>query len=138
MSDIQIVQFDPTTGLASLGMGNAPKIIHGMDKLKQIVVLEYFRDPGQSVLNPNEGAGLRAAIGQYNIGSPDALKLYFVQRTQFIAKKILSYQQPGVGMPSERLTALTVLDVATDSTGTRLAGSVQITSEAGDIAQIVV
>ena len=132
MSDIEIVQFDPLTGAASMGMGNAPSILHGMDKLKQIVVLEYWRNPGQSALNPNEGSGLRGDIGQYGAGQEDALRLHFVQRTQFIEQKILNRQMPGIGIPEERLKALNILDVAVDPSATAVAASVEIINEVGD------
>lgn len=138
MSDIQIVQFDPNSGLASLGLGNNPKILRNMDKLKQIVILAYLRNPGQDVFDPQEGSGLRATIGQYNFSSGNEVKTLFIQRTQSVEKEVISRQDSSVGTPEERLKKLTVIDVAFDSSSSSLVGRVQIINEAGTVSDILV
>lgn len=138
MADIQIVRFDSVTGLATVGMGIAPKILRGMDKLKQIVALEYLRNPGQSVIQPDEGSGLRAAIGQYNIGGDSELKTLFVQRTLSVEKSIVSRQETTAGPPTEKLKKLTVLDVATDAFAGSMTGRVQVINQVGDEIDILV
>lgn len=138
MPDLQVVQFDPKTGVASLALGTSPKMLNGIDLLKQVVALHYLKNPGQDVLDPNEGSGLRAAIGQYNFGDPAEVKLLFIQRTQVIEKDILNKQPIGVGTPEERLKKLAVLDAAYDQDTGVLVGSVQIINEAGDSTNILV
>lgn len=138
MSDIEIVQFDPDTGLATLGLGNSPKILTGMDKLKQIVVLAYLRNPGQDIFDPQEGSGLRAEIGQFTFVEGDEVSALFVQRTQGVEKEIIDRQEGTVSDASEKLKKLSVLDVAFDQTSSSLLGRVQIINQAGDVTDILV
>lgn len=138
MSEIQVIQFDPVTGLATMGMGSVPKILTGMDKLKQIVILSYLRNPGQDVFYPQEGSGLRATIGQYNFTDSDELKTLFVQRTKAVEKEIISRQSSNKGTPEERLNKLVVIDVAYDFQTAVLIGRVQIINEAGGVSDVLV
>src|ERR1700693_3357517 len=99
--DYQVVRFDPTTGVAIYGITNPPKIITGFAKLVQIVVLSYMRNPGQAVLAPGEGSGLRQAIGQYNFtGDGTELRALAVQRTRAVQLEVISRQSPNSGSPS--------------------------------------
>lgn len=138
MPDIQLIQFDPTTGLAKLGMGRAPKILTGIDLLAQIVVLSYLRNPGRDVIDPSEGSGLRDAIGQYNLTSNDEIKILVVQRTKLVENEILGRQASSTGEPTERLKKLTVLDVASDLSSGQVLARVRLVSEAGDMTDILV
>lgn len=137
--DFQLVTFDPTTGQASYGMPTVPKIITGLDKLVQIVVLEFLRNPGRDVLAPNEGSGLRADIGQYNFtGDGSELRAHAVQRTRFCQQEILGRQNPAAGTPSERLKSLSVKNFAYDATNLAAMLLVQVTNEAGDSTTVLV
>lgn len=138
MPDISIVNFDPITGEVSLGLGNTPRVIDGMDLLKQIVVLAYLRNPGQSVIDPDEGSGVRAAIGQYNFVEGDEIKVLFIQRTQAIEQEIIGRQEGATTAPEERLKKLVVIDVAFDETTNSVAGRTQIINQAGDTSDIIV
>ena len=139
MPDIQILQIDPTTGLGTFGLGNDPKELTGIDLLAQVVTLSYLRNPGQDVLYPNEGSGIRADIGQYTVAAPDQAKLLVMQRTQTVQTEILTRQAAaGVVAPSEKLKSLTVLDVATDSTGSQVMARVKVLSETGATTTILV
>jgi hypothetical protein len=138
MSDIALIQFDPTTGIATVGMGNVPQLLSGSALLTQIVVLEFMKNPGRSVIQPSEGAGIRAAIGQFNMTSATEVKLFITQRSQNVEKTLLARQKPGVGLPSERLQALTILDVATDLTQGQVMARIRITSETGATTDVLV
>lgn len=138
MSDIQLIQFDPSTGIASLGLAQTPKLIDGITKLVQIVVLSYLRNPGQDVIDPVEGSGLRAAIGQFNFVDNDEVKILAIQRTQTVEKEVIQRQNVGVGAPTERLKALKILDIGVDSSTASAFLRVQIINEAGDTTDVIV
>lgn len=137
MSDIQIVQFDKITGLASLGLGETPKLLTGLSKLVQIVVLTFLKNPGRDVLDPAEGSGVRSDIGQYNFSTGDDIKLLAIQRTKEVEKQVID-RQPTQTDPSEKLKKLTILDVAADPLSGSAVLRVQIFNEAGDTADILV
>lgn len=137
--DLQVVTFDPITGLASYGIPAVAKILTGLDKLVQIVVLEFLRNPGRSVLAPKEGSGLRADIGQYNYTSDGGeIQALVVQRTRAAQQEILSRQSPTSGTPSDRLKQIILKNFAYDaSTGEGML-QVQIVNEAGDSTNVLV
>jgi hypothetical protein len=138
--DYQVITFDPNTGLASYGIPTPPAILTGMPLLVQVVVLSYLRNPGRSVLAPTEGSGLRGDIGKYNYSdtSGDEIQALCVQRTRAVQLEVVSRQDPSGGVPSERLSSLSVTNFAFDaSTGQTLLG-VKIINEAGDSTNILV
>lgn len=138
--DYQVVTFDSVTGLASYGIPTVPKVIKGLPKLVQIVVLSFLRNPGKSVLAPNEGSGLRAAIGTYNYSNDGGaeVRALCVQRTRAVQLEVVSRQSPSSGAPSERLKSLTLTNFAFDiNTGNTMLG-VKIINEAGDSTNILV
>lgn len=136
--DFQLVTFDPDTGLASYGIPTVPKIITGIDKLVQVVVLSFLRNPGRSVLAPVEGSGLRADIGQYNIVDGTELRAHAIQRTRAVQQEVLGRQNPGTGTPSERLKSLQVKNFAYDEQTGRAMLFVQIINEAGDSTNVLI
>jgi hypothetical protein len=138
MPDIQIIQVDPKTGLTTMGMGNSPKILTGINLLAQVVSLSFLRNPGRDVFAPTEGAGIRADIGQFNFTQEDELKLLVMQRTKVVEKEVIGRQTAGIGDPAERLKKLTVLDIATDLQNSRVVARVRLTSEAGDTTDVLV
>jgi hypothetical protein len=138
MPDIQITRVDPNTGITSMGMGLTPKILTGMDLLAQIVVLTYLKDPGKDVLVPNDGAGLRAAIGQYNFTGSNEIKLLVLQRTKFVEQSILAKQTGTSADPTERLARLVVTAIAEDSTTGNVVVRIRVTNEASQAKDVLV
>ena len=138
MSDLSLIRTDPVTGVVSLAMGQTARAVTGIDLLVQLVALSFLRNPGRDVLDPDEGSGLRAAIGQHNISDSEELRLLVVQRTRSVEREILSRQTTSVTSPEERLSKLNVLDVASDETGGRVLIRVQVINEAGGSVDILV
>lgn len=138
--DYQLVTFDETTGLARYGIPTVPKIITGLDKLVQIVVLSFLRNPGQSVLAPNEGSGLRAAIGKYNYSQNNYgdIENLAIQRTRAVQQEVISRQDPQQGTPDERLKQLVIKDFAFDTTTGQAMLRVQIINETGNSSDVLV
>jgi hypothetical protein len=136
--DIQIFQIDPTTGLGTLELGNAPKELAGIQLLAQIVALSFLRDPGQDVIDPTEGAGVRQDIGNLSVTSEDEANLLIMQRTKVVETEVLSRQTVGIGDPSEKLLSLTVLDVASNLSEAQIMTRIKVTSETGQSTEILV
>ncbi len=137
MPDIQITYRDPSTGLISLAVGRAPKLLTGMDALVQVVALSFLKNPGRDVIDRDEGSGLRALLGQYNLSSADEIKLTVVQQTRTVEQQIIARQ--GIsGIPTERLKKLNILDVATNESGSQVVLKVQIISEAGESQDLLI
>lgn len=138
MSDIQVIQFDQNNGLATLALQDSPKIVTGMTKLVQIVVLSFLRNPGRDVIDPEEGSGLRADIGQFNFSEDNEVKLLVIQRTKAVEKEVLERQEGLVSDPTERLKALKILDVGVDADTAKAVLRVQVINEAGDTTDVLV
>jgi hypothetical protein len=138
MPDIQVVQTNSETGISELGLGRAPKILTGVSLLAQLVVIAFLKNPGRDVIDPNDGSGLRDAIGQYNLSDLEEIKLLVLQRTKNVEKQIFTRQSVGVIDPSERLKKLSVLSVASDPVEGRVLASIRIINEAGESQDILV
>ena len=54
------------------------------------------------------------------------------------SEEIISRQTVGVGDPTERLSQLTVLDVAASADGTQVVAKVRVINEAGDQSDLLV
>lgn len=139
MYEYKIVNFDPTTGLATVGIPTVQKIIQGSDLLVQVVVLSFLRNPGKSVMFPSEGSGLRGDIGQYNFTiSGNQVQLLAVQRVKVVQQEVISRQDPNVGTPSERLRSLTLQSFAWDPNTSAAVLQVTLVNEAGDSRTVLV
>jgi len=137
MPDLQVIQFDPNTGLGTVTLGNTPKKLTGIDLLAQAVALSYLRNPGQDVIAPNEGSGVRADIGQTNITSSDQASLLLMQRTKTVETEVIT-RQLASDDPSEKLKSLTVISVAADIETASVAAVVKVVNEAGESTTILV
>lgn len=136
--DLQVIQIDPNTGVASMGIPAVPRRLTGQEKLVQIVVLFILKNPGQDVFTPTEGTGFRDMIGQYNFTSPDEIRAVVVQRIKQIESQILASQSVGIGDPTERLKEMSVQDMAFDDNTRTLFVRIRIVSESGSETDVVV
>lgn len=141
MAEIQIIKIDPKTRIVSLELPNAPKRLTGIDLLIQIVALAYLRNPGRDVFDNQEGSGLRAEIGQFNLSSEasdEEFRMLAIQRTDKIQGEIISNQGTDISDPSEQLKRLEIIDLAFDAFENRGAIRVKIVNELGDNREIIV
>lgn len=138
--DYKVTTYDPTTGIMTFGIPAVPKILTGLDKLVQIVVLSFLSNPGKNILTPNEGSGFRADIGQYNVTDPSGsdIKALAIQRTSAVQLEVISRQDPNSGTPDERLKSLILRDFAYDSDTSTALLRVQIIAESGATTDVLV
>jgi hypothetical protein len=135
--DLQIIQVDEVTGVVTLGIPRVPRKITGLDKLTQVVALAILRNPGQDVLNPEEGTGFRDLIGQYNFTSVEELSAIISQRVSFVESSILA-SQPADADPNEKLSRMTVQDVAYDEAARGLYVRIRIINELDAESDIII
>jgi len=141
MAEIQITKIDPATRLVTVELPNTPKRLTGIDALIQIVALAYLRNPGRDVFDPDEGSGLRGAIGQFNLsdsGAEEEFRTLVIQRTDKIQDEILSNQGTDISDPTEQLKKLEIVDLAFDSVTNEGAIRVKLINEVGDSREIIV
>jgi hypothetical protein len=139
MPDIQIIQIDPVTGLSTLGIGDNPVELTGIDLLAQVVALSYLRNPGQDVIDPVEGSGIRQDIGQTTVVTSDQANMLVLQRTTTVETEVLTRQAAAAVVdPTEKLKSLTVLDVASNLENAQVVASIKVLNEAGESTQILV
>ena len=137
--DYQIITFDPTSGVGTIGIPTVQKKITGLNLLLQVVALSYLRNPGKSIFFPTEGSGLRIDLGQYNYGvTGQEVQTLAVQRTRAVQQEVISRQDPNQGTPSERLSSLTLQNFAFNASTGQSMLQVQILSEAGETQDILV
>lgn len=115
MKDIQVVHVDPLTRRVSIKMGDPPRVVTGLSKLIQVVVLALLNDPGRNVFAPSGGSGLPSLIGS-NISSGDPSEgiALVTERIEKVKTEILENQTALENeLSSERLSDLQVLSVDT-------------------------
>lgn len=127
--DFQITTVDSTTGRVTLGIPRVPRVLTGIDKLAQVVTLQVLRNPGRDLLSPEQGAGFRAMIGQYNFVDPKEVQGVVVQKIKLMETQLIAAQLPGVGTPDERLKKLVLQDLAFDDVTRELLVRIRVINE---------
>lgn len=136
--DFPLVTFDPITGMAMIGVPTVPRRVVGINKLVQIVVIAILKNGGQAVIDPDQGSGLRAMIGQFNYTEPTAIQVEVLKRIQLIEKQIIANQANFTLPSSEKLVSLKILQVATDPATGATAVKIKVNNQAGQSTTLVV
>lgn len=134
--DIQCIVVDPVSGRVSLALGS--KILTGMQKLVQIVILSLLNIPGKDVLDPASGGGLPAMIGE-NFDPNDKAELYseVVRRVAASESQVLA-SQIGLTLPAaEQLAKLQVVNIKNAVNSDSADVTLRITNEAGANTNVV-
>jgi hypothetical protein len=136
--DFKIINYDDK-GLASFGIPDVTKKISGFDKLTQIVVLEIFRNPGRNVFFPQEGSGLRAAVGRFNYSEESEIRSYIIQRIDQVKKNIIELQNiENILDVSERLKAIDIISFSFDANEGIAYVSIKVYNELGQSRTLIV
>lgn len=135
--DVQVIDVDPITRRVSFRL--KPKLITGISKLIQIVVLSLMNVPGRDVLDPEKGGGLPAMIGM-NIDPNDSTEVFaeIAQRVKKSQDEIVSAQ---IGLnedPEARLQELQIVSIQKGETLDEVLVRIRIINEAGRASDIVV
>jgi hypothetical protein len=134
--DIQVVTADPVTGLITFGI--KPRIVAGMAKLIQIVVLALLNTPGKDILNPAGGGGLLSIVGT-NIESTDSTQILAeLNRSVKKVQTEVINNQSGLDLPAEELLKeLQILSLTKGQTDDEVLLKIRLINQAGRISDVV-
>lgn len=108
--EIQMIYIDPSTRQVSFRI--QPRIVTGVLKLTQIVLLSLLNIPGQDVLDPELGGGIPELIG-FNFGDGELQEIAaeVARRIRKTETEVLD-QQIGLTVPaSERLKEVQIISI---------------------------
>lgn len=108
--EILLIYIDSSTRRVSFKI--QPKVVSGVLKLTQIVLLSLLNVPGQDVLNPEDGGGIPELIG-FNFGSDEfnEIAAEVTRRVRKTEAEVLD-QQIGLTIPaSERLSEVQIVSI---------------------------
>jgi hypothetical protein len=135
--DIQLINIDPTTREITFKM--QPKVVSGILKLTQTVVLSLLNITGQDILDPELGGGIPELIGfNFGEGDLDEIRAEITRRVRKSETEVIE-QQIGLDVPpSERLEEIRIVGIdegdAIDSILIRL----RILNELGQQQDVVI
>jgi len=141
MAEYKIINIDPITRVVTLIPPIYPEKISGLEKLVQIVVMALLNSPGRSAMYPEQGAGLKDFIGQYNISITDPSEMLgeIAEKIEKIKEEILDNQNSLENdAPSERLADFIALSVDQGANIDQVVVKFRVISEAGDEANFAI
>lgn len=127
------------TGRLRLGLTRPPAKLSGIDLLVQDVALLLLNNGGRSIFAPGRAGGLRTLIGTgYSPDDPSELfadiRLVVSRIEQLIKESQVRSRRP----PSERLSALRLIDIVPDQTNPEMEIVISVVNEEQQQAQAVV
>ena len=140
MSDISLFTVDPKTRKVSFAL--KPKLIYGMEKLIQIILINLFTSPdGRDVLDPAIGGGIMDLIGDnIDIDNKSAVFAVVAEKIKKTEREIIS-SQIGVNCPNtEKLREIQIVDIEAgmNDNGTYVNVKLRIVNTAGQLTDIMV
>ena len=110
MKDIQIMDVDPTT--REVTFVTKPRLLSGISKLVQIVVLSLMNVSGRDVLDPEKGGGLPSLIG-INVDPLNSSSLFgeIARDIKKSESEIISDQLASSDPPEEKLKELQIINI---------------------------
>lgn len=108
--EILVIYIDPATKRVTFRI--QPKVVSGVLKLTQIVLLSLLNIPGQDVLNPEEGGGIPELIGfNFGEGELNEIAAEVTRRVRKTEAEVLD-QQIGLTIPpAERLREIQIINI---------------------------
>lgn len=130
MPDLKLLSRDPNTGRLRPALSRPPEVVEGVDFLVQLVALTYLTNPGRSIISPDRGGGLRRFLGSnFDLTDPSELFADLRVLTSQVEQIIKEEQQRTTRPPSERLSALQLVDLIPSNDQPEVDMIVQIVSE---------
>lgn len=137
MNDIQVIDVDPTTRLVTYGI--KPKLVKGVSKLVQIVVISLLNIPGRDVLDPSLGGGLPSLLGS-NIDPNDSTEIFgdVVRRIKKTESEVISAQIGINDAPDEKLAELQLVGIKRGDSMDAIYVTIRVINQAGQATEITV
>lgn len=139
MPDLKVLTADPATGRLRPGLPRPPQSIEGIDLLVQNIVLLILNNGGRSIVAPDRAGGIRLLIGaNYNPADPSELFADINLMVSQVEQRIKAEQETTRRPPSERLLALTLVDLIADEDQLEVDVVLQVVNEEQQTTQAVV
>ena len=137
MKDIQIMDVDPDTRVVTFGI--KPKLLSGISKLIQIVVISLLNVSGRDVLDPEKGGGLPSLLGS-NIDPNDSTEIFaeVVRRIKKSESEIIAAQIGINDAPEEKLSELHLSNISRGNSLDAIYVTIKVVNQAGQTSSILV
>lgn len=134
--DIKVLSVDPVTGVLSFGL--QLKVVTGIEKLIQLVVLSLFSSPGSALLDQTSGGGLPDLIG-YNLDPTDISEIAAeVSRRITATQTEITRAQIGLDVPEEeKLRQIDIVAVAPGQNSDEVSVKIRIVNNLGRTRDVV-
>lgn len=135
--EIRLIEIDPLTRRVSLRL--QPKVVTGVLKLAQIVIISLLNIPGKDILDPTSGGGIPELIG-FNISTDDMLEITseLTRRIRKTETEVLSKQIGLTITASERLKEIRILLIEPGASDDEVLVRLRIINELGQQLDVVV
>lgn len=135
--DISLIYINPDTNVVSLKLSN--KIVTGISKLIQIVILSLLNTPGQDILDPDMGGGLPDMLGM-NIDPNDYSEVLaeLTRRIKKTEKEVLYNQIGSTSDSSEKLREVSIISVGPGASAGEIYAKIRIINELGQYSDVVI
>lgn len=135
--DIKLIHLD---GNNTVYFKLSSKVVTGMEKLIQLVVLTLLDEPGRSVLFPESGGAIPSLIGQ-NIDVADSNEIFseITTRVKATEEEIINNQLNLIAQPSEKLREIKIVNIERSSTQIdTILVTLRVVNEAGRQVDVIV
>jgi hypothetical protein len=134
--DISLLKIDESTRAVSLELSS--KVVTGLTKLVQVVVLSLLNSPGRDILDPDRGSGIPDMVGM-NYDPLDLSEVVsdLTSRIRKSETEILA-DQVGLNAPaSEKLRELKIVSVGPGTALDEVVARIRVINELGQQSDVV-
>jgi phage baseplate assembly protein W len=135
--DISLIYVDPNTNVVSLKLSS--KLLTGLPKLIQIVVLSLLTVPGRDILYPEAGGGIPEMISM-NLDPSDYSEVLaeLTRRIKKTEREVLENQVGSTSPLAERLRELKIISVGPGASVDEIYARIRIINELGQQSDVVI
>lgn len=134
--DISLLKIDESTRAVSLELSS--KVVTGLTKLVQVVVLSLLNSPGRDILDPDRGSGIPDMVGM-NYDPLDLSEVVsdLTSRIRKSETEILA-DQVGLNAPaSEKLREIKIISVGPGTSLDEVVARIRVINELGQQSDVV-
>lgn len=135
--EIRLIEIDPVSRKVTLRL--QPKVVTGILKLAQIVIISLLNIPGKDILDPTSGGGIPELIG-YNISTDDLLEITseLTRRIRKTEAEVLDKQVGLTIAANERLKEIQILLIEPGASDDEILVRLRVINELGQQLDVVV
>lgn len=134
--DISLLEINPDTNVVKLKLSS--KLVEGLGKLVQMVVLSLLNTPGRDLLNPEMGGGIPEMVSM-NYDATDYTEILAelagkIKKTEL---EVLTDQIGSTAAPSEKLRSIDLISVGPGASASEIYAKIRIINELGQYKDVV-